>query len=86
MNRSRRTSQSLLKSNSTLLERLRGVVGVVEGQQIEGDEASRSLLREQLDPAGGGMDPLLQHLELEPVPDHDDDLSIDDAAFRKVLL
>ena len=85
VNRSRRAGQSLLESNPTLLEGQRGVVNVIEGQQIEGDEASRSLLREQLDTAGGGMDALLQHLELEPVPDDDDDLPIDDAAFRQVL-
>src|SRR5829696_8406741 len=85
VNRSRRTSQNLLESDSTLLEGQRGVVGLVEGQQIEGDEASGSLLREQLDPAGRGMDTLLQYLEFEPVSDHDDDLPIDDTAFRQVL-
>ena len=35
-------------------------------------------------PTGGGVDALLQHLELEPFADHDHDLAVDDAAFGQV--
>ena len=33
-----------------------GQVLVAEGEEVEGDEARRGLLGEQLDPAGSGMD------------------------------
>ena len=39
-------------------------------------------LRQQLDPAGRGMDALLQHLELQPVADHDHDLAVDARTAR----
>ena len=37
---------------------------VVDGEQVECDVARRRLLREQLDPGRGGMDPLRERIEV----------------------
>ena len=79
-----RVRQGLLKGGATLLERPLGVVGVVQRQQVEGNEARRRLLRQQPDPAGGRVDALLQHLELQPVADHNDDLAVDHAPLGQI--
>src|SRR5207248_2617862 len=63
-----------------------GEVFVAEGQQVEGDKACRGLLGQQLDPAGGRMDALLQGLEVERVAFGvgDDDLAVDHRTGWKV--
>src|SRR5581483_848520 len=58
------------------------------GQQIEGHETCRSLLRQQPHPARGWMNALLEDLEVEPVArrSEHDDLAVDHAAGREVGL
>ena len=78
--------QAFLESRPALLERPLGVIGVVQREQVKGNEARRRLLRQQLDAASGWVDPLLQHLKLQPVADHDDDLAVDDALLGQIRL
>jgi hypothetical protein len=76
--------QRPLQRSPPLGERPAGPVLVTQGQQVEGDERGRRLLRQQLDAARRRVNPLLQHLELQPIADHDDDLPVDDAPLRQV--
>ena len=52
-------------------------------EQVERDEARRRLLRELRDSRRGGMDALLQRVEVEPARRHDDDLAVEHAALRQ---
>ena len=61
-----RAGQRLLEHAASLAERLTGEVAVAEREQVERDEVRRGALGEQLDPALGRVDPLLQGLEVEP--------------------
>src|SRR5581483_4699192 len=54
------------------------------GEQIEEDDRRRSSLREQLDARRGGMNPLLQRVELERAVLYDDDLAVEHAARRQL--
>ena len=74
----------LLEQRAALRERSCAVVFLAAGQEIEGDEGGRGLARQPGHPTRGGMDALLQHLELEPFTDYHHDFTIDDAAFRQV--
>lgn len=67
MHRRRGISEDLLERTPPLHERSLGEVIVAEREQIERDEAGRGLVREQVHPAHGGMDALLQRLEVESV-------------------
>ena len=58
---------------------------VAEGQQVEGHEAGRGLLGQHLDPRGGRVDPLLEHLELQPRPDRHEQLAVEHAPVRQLL-
>src|ERR1022692_228656 len=67
----------------SLRERLAGVVGVPERQQVERDKRGRGLLGKQPDPAVGRMNPLQQRLEVQlaAVGVRYDDLAVDHAAL-----
>ena len=88
MDRRARAGQGLLQRAPPLPERLAGQVAVPEREQVEGDEVGRGALREQLDPALGRMDPLLQRLEVEASARgvRHDDLPVDDAALGEARL
>ncbi len=86
VNRRLRVRHRFFQDAAALFERLMGVVDVVQRKQIKGHKPGRRLLRQQLDAAGRRMDALLQHLELEPIADHDDDLPVDHATLRHALL
>ena len=79
-------AQDLLEHCPPLGEGLRHQGAVAEGQQVEGDEGGRRLGGEQLDPGGGGVDPLLEGVELQTAVHHQDDLAVDDAALRQLPL
>ena len=68
MDRRPRSGQRAFQRRAPLGEGPRREVLVAEGQQVERDETRRGLFGEQLDPAGGRMDALLQRVEVEPVP------------------
>lgn len=76
------TRQSPVAHLPALDERPLGQVVVAEGEQVERDEAGRGLLGEQPHPAGGGVDALLEGLEVESVAGGvgNDDLAVDDRA------
>ena len=78
--------QRLLQPGPALGERALGEVLVAQRQQVERDEAGRGLDRQQVHPARGRVDALLQHLELQrvalPVEHHD--LAVDHRALREV--
>ena len=59
-------------------------VVAVEGEQVEGDEAGRRLGRQLGDPRGGGVDPLLEGVEVEAGRGGDHDLAVDDAAVGQL--
>jgi hypothetical protein len=67
-------------------ERSTREVVIAEREQVERDEMSRGGFGQHADAAVGGMDPLLERLELEPsqlsVGDHD--LAVDDGSLRQV--
>ena len=73
--------ERLLEPGPAHLERLVDQRLVAEREQVEGHEAGRRLLRQHPHPRVGGVDPLLQPLELEPVADAHEDLAVDDAAL-----
>ena len=62
---------------------------VAEGEQVEGDELGRRLLRELGDPRLGGMDALAEGLPVEALGARlataHDHLAVDDGAARQVL-
>src|SRR4051794_41098421 len=66
-----------------LAERAGHEVVVAEGEQVEGDQGRRRLARQQVDPAGRGVDAQLQRLEVEPVAAGDHDLAVEDAPPRR---
>ena len=76
--------QDLFEQRAALGEWPRAVVLVAAGQDVEGDEASRGLFSQPVHPAGGGVNALLQHLEFQPLADHDHDFAVDDAPFGQV--
>jgi hypothetical protein len=83
-----RVHERRLECGPSLGERPLHEVIVAERQQVERDEVRRRGLREELHPAGGGVDPLLEGLELQTahllVGHHD--LAVDDAPFGQVRL
>jgi hypothetical protein len=63
-----RVGQRLRQGRTALGERTLGVVRLPEREQVERDEAGRGLAGQLGDPRRRGMDPLLQQVEVEPVP------------------
>src|SRR5215467_11467059 len=78
--------QGLLQHRPALRERPLHVVGVPEGQQVEGHEPGRGLAGQQVHPARRRVDPLQQRLEVEPraVGVRDHDLPVDHAPLRQL--
>ena len=60
---------------------------IAVGEHVEGDERGGRLRGQPIDARLGGMDALQQRVEVEPVATGvgDDDLAVDDAAFRQGL-
>ncbi len=66
------------------LKRQLAQVPVAEREQVERDEARRSLLRELLHARRGGVDALLQRVEVEPGRAGNDELAVEDASLGKL--
>jgi hypothetical protein len=75
-----------LEGGAALGERRPPHVPALEGEQVEGDEVGRGLAGEPGDTRLGGVDPILQHVEVEAVPvvDHHH-LAVDHGARRQRL-
>ena len=76
-------SQRPLEHLAALAQRCRPQVLVVEGEEVEGHERRWRLRREAPHARLGGMDALLQGVEVEPVGAGDHDLPVHDAARGK---
>jgi hypothetical protein len=57
----------------------------VDREQIEGDKGGRRFLRELVDSRRRRVQPQLQRVEVEPVRGGDDDLTVDDQAWRQLV-
>ena len=79
-------AQRLLHRRAPLAQGPVDVRLVAEGEQVEGHEAGRRLLGQHVDPGLGRVDPLLQHLELEPVADGDEHLAVEHHPLRQLPL
>ena len=79
-------AQRLLHRRAPLAQRPVGVRLVAQGEQVEGDEAGRRLLGEHVDPRLGRVDPLLEHLELQPVADRHEQLAVEHAPLGQLPL
>ncbi len=86
MDRRRGVGEHTFQGLPAFDQRFLGEVRVVDGEQVEGNEAGRGLLGQQRHPAGGGVDALLEGLEVECVACGvgDDDLTVDDGPLGEV--
>ena len=66
-------------------EGVMGEVFVAEREEVEEDNGRGSLLREEFDAGGGGVDAELECVEVEAAVGGDDDLTIEDAAWGELL-
>jgi hypothetical protein len=80
-----RRGHRLLERAPTVGERPAGEVVLAEREQVERDEARRRLLGQQVDPRRRRVDPLLQHLELQPRPLGDEQLAVEHAPAGQLL-
>ena len=79
-------AERLLHRRAPLAQRPVGVRLVAEGEQVEGDEAGRCLLGQHVDARLGRVDPLLEHLELQPVTDRHEHLAVEHAPLGQLPL
>src|SRR3954449_12682129 len=79
----RRARRGLREGGAALRERLAREVVVAQREQVEGDEAGRSLGGEPRDAAGGGGDGLLQRPDVQAAIAGDDDRAVDHRARRE---
>ena len=80
--------ERLLQGRAPLRERAVDVRLVAEREQVERDERGRRLLGQHVDARLGRVDPLLEHLELEPLgPDGEchEQLAVEHAALGQLL-
>ena len=77
--------QDLDKPQTPLGER--GITQIVArmGQQVEGDELGRRLLRQHVYPGLGRMDALLQGVEICDPTHHNHHFTVDDGPGRKLF-
>ena len=80
--------EGLLQHAPPLGKRPAGEVLVVQRQQVERHKLRRRLRRQELHPAGRGVDPLLERFKVQPVTGltYQDDLAVEHAARRQVRL
>ncbi len=76
--------EGLFQLGPTAEEGLAGEVLVAEGQQVEGHEAGRRLRRQAVDAGLGGVDALLELVELEALGADQHDLAVDHAAVGQL--
>ncbi len=74
------------EDSAALAKRCTGEVGVVQRQEVEGDELGRRFGGETVDAGLGRMDALLQGVEPEMIADRDDDLAVDHASLGQAVL
>jgi hypothetical protein len=80
---SRRRCEDRLEEPAPLGEGAFGHVVVADREHIEGHERRRGLLREHLHAGRGGVDALLEVVEVEALVAGQHDLAVDDAAIRQ---
>jgi len=85
MHRRNERSERVLEQPPALRLRYLPQIAAVDREQVERDEGSRRFLRQLVDAGGRGVQPKLQRVEVEPLRRRDDNLAVDDQAWRQLV-